>query len=118
MRSSRSSVAGRRSRIRSAVQWSSGTARARTPASLPSTAYQPTLEKYGGRFVVAGGQFEVIEGDWTPRLVVVHQWPSRAAFKEWYASDEYRPWKAKRHAASAANVILVDGLAPMAPQGE
>lgn len=25
-----------------------------------------TLAKYGGRYLVRGGQFEVVEGDWQP----------------------------------------------------
>ncbi len=74
--------------------------------------HQPTLAEHGGRFLVAGGRHEVIEGEWSPRLVVVHEWPSRGAFKAWYSSEAYRPWKEKRRASSNANVILVDGLVP------
>ncbi len=74
--------------------------------------HQPTLERYGGKFLVAGGKHEVIEGEWEPHLVVVHQWPNRAAFRAWYDSEEYRPWKEIRQASSRANVIVVDGLPP------
>lgn len=72
--------------------------------------HQPTLEPYGGKFIIAGGTHEVIEGDWNPHLVVVHQWPDREAFRSWYESEEYGPWKEMRHESSKANVILVDGL--------
>jgi uncharacterized protein (DUF1330 family) len=76
--------------------------------------HQHTLEKYGGKFLVAGGRFEVLEGDWNPKLLVIHQWPSRQSFDDWYGSEEYRPWEAKRHAASSANLVVVDGL-PLNP---
>jgi len=30
-----------------------------------------TLKKYGGRYIVRGGEFEVVEGDWQPTRVVM-----------------------------------------------
>ncbi|WP_167730469.1 DUF1330 domain-containing protein [Terasakiella sp. SH-1] len=72
--------------------------------------HQKTLEPFGGRFLVAGGNFDVIEGDWTPKTVVIHEWPNREAFQKWYNSDDYTPWKQIRHQAAKANVIVVDGL--------
>ncbi|MBL3619633.1 MAG: DUF1330 domain-containing protein [gamma proteobacterium endosymbiont of Lamellibrachia anaximandri] len=72
--------------------------------------HMDTLAKFGGRFLVAGNEFEIIEGAWPGQIVVVHEWPDRAAFHAWYASDEYRPWKAMRLAAASANVVLIDGL--------
>lgn len=69
-----------------------------------------TLTKFGGRFLVAGPDFELIEGVSPGDVVVVHQWPDRAAFHAWYDSDDYRPWKKMRFASAVANVILIDGL--------
>jgi len=50
-----------------------------------------TLAKYGGRFIVRGGKFEKLEGDWEPRRLVVLEFPSVKQAKEWYDSEEYRP---------------------------
>ena len=69
-----------------------------------------TLAAFGGRFLAAGPDFETIEGQWPGRIVVVHEWPDRAAFHAWYGSEAYRPWKAMRFAAATANVVLLDGL--------
>lgn len=69
-----------------------------------------TLEKFGGRFLVAGNEFETMEGSWPGQIVVVHEWPDKAAFHAWYTSEEYAPWKEKRQASSKANVVLIDGL--------
>ncbi len=49
-----------------------------------------TLERYGGRFVVRGGAFETLEGDWRPRRIVVMEFPSVERAKAWHASPEYR----------------------------
>ncbi|MGB0204780.1 MAG: DUF1330 domain-containing protein [Neptuniibacter sp.] len=46
----------------------------------------PTIEKYGGKFLVKGDQGEVLEGDWESNLMVVHEFPSIERFKEWYHS--------------------------------
>jgi len=69
-----------------------------------------TLTKYSGRFVVAGPDFELIEGVSPGDVIVVHEWPDRTAFHSWYNSDEYRPWREMRFSSAAANVILIDGL--------
>ena len=72
--------------------------------------HQGTLAGFGGRFIVAGSEFEVLEGDWPGQIVVVHEWPDRRAFHAWHTSDDYRPWKEMRRAAASATVVLVDGL--------
>ena len=69
-----------------------------------------TVEAYGGKFLVAGGQFAVVEGKWIPHKVVMHQWPSVEAFYRWLNSEDYRPWKEMRQAAAAADVVLVEGV--------
>ena len=72
--------------------------------------HQDSLARYGGRFLSAAGRTEVIEGDWNPAILVIHEWPSRAAFHAWYHSEDYRPWRELRQRSARVNVILVDGL--------
>jgi len=71
-----------------------------------------TIAKYGGKYLVRGGSFEVLEGDWQPRRVVILEFPSVAEAKRWYDSEDYRGPKAVRQAAAASNVVLVEGAAP------
>jgi len=69
----------------------------------------PTTEKYGGEYVVRGGEMEVLEGECPyPRMVVL-RFPSVADAKAWYTSPEYEGPMAIRKSASNANVILVEG---------
>ena len=35
-----------------------------------------TLEKYGGKILVRGGQLQTLEGDWKPKRIVVTEFPS------------------------------------------
>lgn len=72
--------------------------------------HQGAVEKFGGKFLVAGGKVETIEGSWAPRLVVMHRFPSIHLWKEWYDSPDYAPWKTLRHGSAKADVMLIEGL--------
>jgi uncharacterized protein (DUF1330 family) len=69
-----------------------------------------TIDKHGGRVVVAGGKFEVVEGSAKPTFPVILEFPSLEAAKGWYDSEEYRPLKALRLAAARTNGVLVQGV--------
>ena len=68
-----------------------------------------SLEPYGGRFVVRGGDPEALEGDWQPQRIVVLEFDSPEQARAWYDSEEYREAKAIRQAASRGTLLLVEG---------
>lgn len=70
----------------------------------------PTIEKYGGRFIVRGGSAEELEGVWSPHRIVVIEFPDMAALKAWYASPEYTPLAKLRQSASQGKFICVEGV--------
>lgn len=72
--------------------------------------HMPGLRTAGGEFLAAGGRFQIVEGTWFPRRVVLHRWPSMSAFRGWYDSADYRPWRDMRWAAAVADVALIEGL--------
>lgn len=69
-----------------------------------------TIFKYGGRFVVRGGTTETLEGSWSPRRIVVLEFPTFERAKEWWASEDYRAPKALRQSASIGSLIVVQGV--------
>jgi len=71
---------------------------------------QGTLDKYGGRFIVRGGQTETIEGDWQPKRVVVIEFPSMEQAKVWYNSPEYSAIAGIRQRSTHSRIILVQGV--------
>lgn len=73
------------------------------------TGHVPTIEQFGGRFLVKGDSGEILEGSWESNLIVVHEFPSIDQFKKWYHSEEYRPWKELRQSCADVNVILTEG---------
>ena len=70
----------------------------------------PTLEAFGGRFLVRGGAPETLEGDWQPGRMVLLQFDSVTRAKEWWGSDLYRPARDKRQSVSSARMIVVEGI--------
>jgi len=70
----------------------------------------PVVEKYGGKFLVRGGEMEVLEGECPyPRAIVI-QFPNVAAAREWYDSPEFRELTLIRKAAADTNLMLVEGV--------
>lgn len=69
-----------------------------------------TIEKYGGEYVVRGGESEKIEGDWTPNRLVIIRFDSVARAKEWYYSDDYKGPMALRHKSATTNLVIVEGV--------
>jgi uncharacterized protein (DUF1330 family) len=70
----------------------------------------PSIASHGGRVLFRSSDNAVIEGAWSPRLVVIHEWPSEEAFHRWYDSAEYRPWRELRPAACDLDFVLLRGL--------
>lgn len=65
--------------------------------------------KYGGKFVVRGGKVETLEGGWSPKRIVVLEFPSLEQAQKWYRSPEYAPLIALRQRASRGKLIVVEG---------
>ena len=68
-----------------------------------------TIEKYGGRFAVRGGEVETKEGGWKPARLVVLEFPTMEQAHKWYDSPEYAPALALRLKAATAKLIFVEG---------
>jgi uncharacterized protein (DUF1330 family) len=70
----------------------------------------PTVEKYGGKYIVRGGTTEVLEGDWQPKRIVVLEFESVERAREWLNCEEYREPRKMRHRTARTNMILIEGL--------
>ena len=68
-----------------------------------------TLAPFDGRFVVHGGQVEVVEGTWPGHLIVI-EFPDRARAHAWYASAAYQQIVALRTDNSRSDVIVAEGI--------
>ena|SRR5437588_3995927 len=68
-----------------------------------------TLELYGGRFLVRGGEVEQLEGSWEPHRLVVLEFESVEAARRWYGSPEYQAIIGLRQRTSNGDLVLVEG---------
>ena len=71
---------------------------------------KPTVEKFGGEYLVRNGEFKVIDGEWKHPRTVVIKFPTYEKAREWYNSEEYKPIKPIRLANSVANGIIIKGV--------
>lgn len=74
------------------------------------TATPAILKKYTGRFLARGGDIWIAEGDWNPKRVVIVEFDTFEKAKEFWNSEEYRPFKELRQSASKTDMIFVDGI--------
>ena len=58
------------------------------------------IEKYGGRYLVRGGEIISDDTSWQPERVVILEFPDLAQMKAFRDSDEYKPVAELRHKAA------------------
>lgn len=71
-----------------------------------------TITAFGGRYLVRGGESEVLEGPWSPKRLVILEFPSMAKIQEWYRSPQYKPLIAARQRSSRGTLVAVEGVPP------
>lgn len=72
---------------------------------------KPLVESYGGEYLVRGGDFQVLEGDYfSPRRLVLIRFPSKEACEKFYADPAYQEARAVRLPASDMSLIGVEGF--------
>lgn len=68
------------------------------------------IERFGGRYVVLGGEAQRVEGDWQPAFPVMIEFADLDTARRWYDSSEYAELKALRLSAVRCNGVLIGGL--------
>ena len=69
-----------------------------------------SIERYGGRYIVRGGEADVVEGGPPARTIVIVEFPSMARAREWYRSPEYAEALKVRAGALERRLIFVEGM--------
>jgi uncharacterized protein (DUF1330 family) len=66
--------------------------------------------QFGGSYRVVSGDARVLEGSWSPRFVVIIEFPSRERAEAWYDSDDYAPLKKLRQASTDCIGVIFSGV--------
>ena len=69
------------------------------------------MQEHGAEVLVRGGEFEVLEGPWTPSRLVLLKFASRDAAKAFYTSQTYSHARTLREGAGVMRMVVVDGVA-------
>jgi uncharacterized protein (DUF1330 family) len=82
-------------------------------------AYEPykkmafdAVTRYGGRYIVRGGEIDLREGEYKPNRFVIVEFPTLAQARAFYESPEYAPALAIRKSVATSNLVIVDGWPP------
>lgn len=72
---------------------------------------KPIAERFGGEYLVRGGAFQVLEGDYfKPRRLVVVRFPDKASCEAFYRSPEYQEVRKIRLPVSDMVIVGVEGF--------
>jgi uncharacterized protein (DUF1330 family) len=69
----------------------------------------PVLAKFGGRYIIRGGDMRVVEGNFPIKRLVVVEFPSLEAAQTFYDSPEYQPLLKLRLASTHSDAALIPG---------
>lgn len=68
-----------------------------------------SIAEAGGRYVVRGGDVNVLEGDAPAGRTVILEFPTLQAALDWYHGDRYTEVRKLREGAAIARMYAVDG---------
>lgn len=75
-------------------------------------AVSPMVEKFGGKYLIRGGDAVAVEGEAPAGRLVVLEFPSLDAARAFYDSDEYQAILPLRLKSAASRVFFIEGYAP------
>ena len=68
------------------------------------------VAKYQGKYLVRGGDSEILEGDYFKHRIVLLEFPSRQQANNFYNSEDYAPVQMLRIEAGNNSIVLVEGI--------
>lgn len=69
----------------------------------------PTVAECGGRYVVRGGDIQVLSGHWEPQRLVIMEFEDLKWARHWASCEAYQPIHRLREQSASVNMVIVDG---------
>jgi len=73
---------------------------------------EEAIAAHGGRYLVRGGDSNVVEGAFPGSRFVILEFPDRTTAETFVHSADYARAKAAREGAAAMNMVVVAGVSP------
>jgi uncharacterized protein (DUF1330 family) len=74
------------------------------------TLAEVTIKQHGGHYLVRGGAWESLEGEWALERTIVVEFPSWGQAKAWYRSPEYAKALELSRVALKRKMLVVEGI--------
>ena len=68
------------------------------------------MKAHGAEVCIRGGKVDVLEGDWSPKRVILLKFPSIEAARKFNDSVEYGAARKSRQGAALMRMVLVEGV--------
>ena len=68
------------------------------------------IGKYGGKYLIRGGKFDILEGEWQVDRTTVVEFESYEKAKQCYQSPEYSKARDVRKKSAKSDFILIEGF--------
>ena len=68
------------------------------------------IARHGGRYLVRGGHFEVISGDWAPKRLIVLEFPDERSARGYLNDPEFAAMADLRRRALNSDIVMVKGV--------
>ena len=68
------------------------------------------VELYGGKYIARGGKTETLEGEWSPKRLVILEFENSEQAKKWWDSDEYRDARTMRQKTTNSQMVVIEGV--------
>lgn len=69
----------------------------------------PSVLKYGGEFLAASGDLDLLSGHNSPDRFTIVRFNSRETARRWWDSEEYREARKLRAEIGPSQVVIVEG---------
>lgn len=70
----------------------------------------PTVEQFGGHYVVRAGKIHMVDSEWKPDRLVIMAFPTVTEALAWVRSPELAPIHAMRRANATSKLLVIDGV--------
>lgn len=70
----------------------------------------PSIAHYGGKYLARGGTTEALEGDWSPKRLVILEFSSVEQAKKWHDSQEYSEARKLRNKTAKSKMVVIPGV--------
>jgi uncharacterized protein (DUF1330 family) len=68
------------------------------------------ISKHDGKYLVRGGKFEIVSGNWRPTRLIMLEFPDKQSVDAYLTSPEFSAMSELRNHALHTDIVCVEGV--------